>query len=258
MEKVVNEADYNLIISQSLESMKKEVSNARAMFNNRVDGLLVSLAYDTQNIDHFDPFIKRDIPLIFFDRIKEHQKCPAIYINNYQAAYEITAHLIEQGCTRIAHITGNQLRNVYSERSRGYRQALKDNNMTVDDELLLISDLSAKAGADVANVLLNMPERPDGVFVANDICAISCMQTVKRAGVKVPEDIAFAGFNNDPTGCVIEPNLTTIDYKGYEMGEVAARIMINHLVNNEDLQQTHSLILRSKLIIRESSQKKTN
>ena len=258
MEKVVNEADYNLIISQSLESMKKEASNARAMFNNRVDGLLVSLAYDTQNIDHFEPFIKREIPLIFFDRIHEHQKCPGIYINNYQAAYEITAHLIEQGCTRIAHITGNQLRNVYSERSRGYQQALKDNNIAIDDELLIISDLSAKAGTDAAEILLNMPQRPDGVFVANDICAISCMQAVKRAGVKIPGDIAFAGFNNDPTSCVIEPNLTTIDYKGYEMGEVAARIMINHLVNNDDLQETHSLILRSKLIIRESSQKKKN
>src|ERR1700739_124115 len=97
IEKVVNEANYNLFISQSLEAMKKEVSNAKAMFNNRVDGLLVSLAYDTENIEHFEPFIKRDIPVIFFDRVHEHKKCPSIYINNYQAGYDITTHLIEQG-----------------------------------------------------------------------------------------------------------------------------------------------------------------
>src|ERR1700759_3813297 len=102
IEKVLNEANYNLFISQSLESMKKEVSNARAMFNNRVDGMLVSLAYDTNNIDHFEPFLKRDVPVIFFDRIQEHKKCPGIYINNYQAAYEITTHLVEQGCKKIA------------------------------------------------------------------------------------------------------------------------------------------------------------
>jgi LacI family transcriptional regulator len=256
IEKVVNEANYNLFISQSLESMKKEVSNAKAMFNNRVDGLMVSLAYDTSDIAHFESFINRDIPLVFFDRIHEHEKCPSIYINNYKAAYDITSHLIEQGCKRIAHISGSQLRNVYAERTRGYQQALKDNNVPFDETLLIINDLSAKAGSEAASQLLNLQIRPDGVFVANDICAISCMQAMKKQGINIPGDIAFAGFNNDPTSCVIEPNLTTIDYKGYEMGETSARIMINHLVNNDDLQKTQSLILRSELIIRESSLKK--
>ena len=256
IEKVVNEANYNLFISQSLESMKKEVSNAKAMFNNRVDGLLVSLAYDTDNIDHFEPFLKRDIPVIFFDRVQEHKKCPSIYINNYQAAYDITSHLAEQGCKRIAHIGGNQLRNVYADRARGYKQALQDHGIAFDDELLIINDLSAKAGIEAAEKILNMPERPDGVFVANDICAIACMQTIKKVGVKIPADIAFGGFNNDPTSCVIEPNLTTIDYRGHEMGEVAAKIMVDHLMKGDDLQKTHSLILRSELIVRDSSIKK--
>ena len=125
IEKVVNDANYNLFISQSLETMKKEVSNAKAMFNNRVDGLLVSLAYDTDNIDHFEAFVSRGIPVIFFDRVQEHQQCPNIYIDNYKAAYNITSHLIEQGCRRIMHIAGSQLRNVYSERFNGYKKALE-------------------------------------------------------------------------------------------------------------------------------------
>jgi LacI family transcriptional regulator len=82
------------------------------------------------------------------------------------------------------------------------------------------------------------------------------MQALKKQGVKIPDDIAFAGFNNDPTACVIEPNLTTIDYKGYEMGEVAAKILIEYLDSDDKLKQTHSLILRSELVIRESSKKK--
>ena len=256
IEKVVNEANYNLFISQSLESMKKEVSNAKAMFNNRVDGLLVSLAYDTNDVAHFESFIRKDIPVVFFDRVYEHKKFPSIYIDNFKAAYDITSHLVEQGCKRIVHISGNQLRNVYAERFRGYKQALKDHNILFEDNLLIINDLSAKAGAEAADTILKMPELPDGVFVANDQCAISCMQELKKAGINIPADIAFAGFNNDPTSCVIEPNLTTIDYKGYEMGEVAAKIMINHLSKTDDLQQTHSLILRSEMIIRGSSLKK--
>jgi len=256
IEKVVNDANYNLFISQSLETMKKEVSNAKAMFNNRVDGLLVSLAYDTDNIDHFEAFVSRGIPVIFFDRVQEHQQCPNIYIDNYKAAYNITSHLIEQGCRRIMHIAGSQLRNVYSERFNGYKKALEDYKIPFENDLLIVNDLSAKAGTEAAAQIMQMTTKPDGVFVANDICAISCMQALKKEGIKIPEDIAFAGFNNDPTSCVIEPNLTTIDYRGYDMGEVAAKILIGHLDNNDDLQQTHSLILRSELIIRGSSLKR--
>ena len=256
IEKVVNESGYNLFISQSLETMEKEVSNAKAMFNNRVDGLLVSLAYNTDNIDHFEAFIKREIPVIFFDRVVEHEHCPSIFIDNYKAAYNITTHLIEQGCKRIMHISGNQLRNVYRDRFNGYKKALEDHQIAFDDDLLIVNDLSAQAGTEAAQQILQMAVRPDGVFVSNDLCAISCMQVLKSEGIKIPEDIAFAGFNNDPTSCVIEPNLTTIDYKGYEMGEVAAKVLIGHLDRNNDLQQTHSLILRSELIVRDSSRKK--
>jgi len=255
IEKVANEANYTLFISQSLESMQKEMSNARAMFNNRVDGLLVSLAYDTENIDHFEPFIKRDIPVVFFDRIFEHKKYPSIYIDNYRAAYDLTTHLIEQGCKRIVHISGNQLRNVYADRTKGYQQALQDNNIAFEDDLLIITDLSLKAAQEAADTILNMKDRPDAVFAANDFTAINSMLIIKKAGFKIPGDIAFAGFNNDLNTCVVEPNLTTIDYKGYEMGEITAKVMIDHLTNPGNLQNTHSLILRSELIIRESSLK---
>lgn len=253
IEKVVNDANYNLIISQSMETVKKEANNAQTMYHNRVDGLLVSLAYDTEQIDHFKPFIDRDIPLIFFDRVFEHSQCPNIVIDNYKAAYEITTHLIEQGCKRIVHIGGNQLRNVYADRLNGYKQALADHHLGYNDDLVIINNLSAQAGADVAHHILTQLKNIDGVFAANDASAIGCMQVLKKQGIRIPQDVAFAGFNNDPSACVIEPNLTTINYKGFEMGEMAAKLLINHLVNNQDLQLTHSMILRHELIVRESS-----
>ena len=256
VEKVVNEANYNLFISQSLETMQKEISNARAMFNNRVEGLLVSLAYTTNNIDHFEPFITKNIPVIFFDRVQEHTKCPSIFIDNYKAAYQLTTHLIEQGCKRILHIGGSQLRNVYDDRYNGYKKALEEHNLPFDDDLLIINDLSTQAGQDAGEIILNMKAKPDAVFAANDVCAVSCMQFLMDAGIRVPQDMAFAGFNNDPISRVIKPNLTTIDYRGFEMGELAAKLLIGHLTDNADLKQTHSLILRSELIVRDSSKRK--
>lgn len=257
MEKVANDANYNLIISQSLETMKKEISNAKTMYNNRVDGLLISLAYDTNNIEHLEAFINRNIPVIFFDRIYEHKTCPNIHIDNFKAAYELTTHLIEQGCKRIAHIGGSVLRNVYVDRYAGYKRALEDAKIPVYNDLLIVNDLSAADGRKAAEQFLKMKELPDAIFAANDACAISCLQTFKKAGIKVPEQVAFAGFNNDPASCIIEPNLTTVNYKGYEMGEVAAKVLINHLTNNDSFELTHSLILRHELLLRESSLKKS-
>ncbi len=256
IEKVANDANFNLIISQSLETMKKEITNCQTMLNNRVDGLLVSLAYDTVNIDHLETFVARNIPVIFFDRIYEHKSCPNIHINNFKAGYDVTDHLAKQGCKKIMHISAIGLHNVYEERYKGYREALKDNKLAFSDDMLIINNLSPQAGTEAAQQILQMKALPDGIFSANDACAINCIMELKKAGLNIPNDIAVAGFNNDPACLIIEPNLTTIDYKGYEMGEVSARLLINHLTSNDNIQLTHSLVLRHELIVRASSLKK--
>jgi LacI family transcriptional regulator len=255
MEKVANEAGYNLIISQSLEMMRKEAINASTMFNNRVDGLLVSLAYDTDNITHFEPFINKEIPLIFFDRVYDHTKCIGIVINNYQAAYDLTAHLIERGCKNLFHITGNLSRNVYADRLKGFQQALADNHLSFDSDKLIVNSLSSQEGTAAARKILHMPALPDGVFVANDTCAVSCMLELMENGIRIPEDIAFTGFNNDPIACVVKPNLTTIHYKGFDMGETAAQTLISYLNNTYSDTLTQTIVLPHELIIRQSSVK---
>jgi LacI family transcriptional regulator len=256
IESIANKEGYNLIISQSSESFDKEMASAKTMFNNRVDGVLVSLAYDTENLAHFDSFFKRHIPLIFFDRVVEDENSTNILIDNRKAAYEATTHLIKQGCKRIVHITATPKRNVYVDRLQGYKHALSDNNIAFREDYVIISNLSQEAGAIAAQEILQMNPLPDAVFVANDNCAVGCMLALKHAGIKIPEDIAFVGFNNDPVSKVIEPNLTTINYPGYEMGEVAARNLINHLNGKATIQSTNTIILRSELIIRDSSKKK--
>lgn len=253
MEKVANEAGYNLIISQSMESAQKEVTNAKTMFNSRIDGLLISLAYETENIDHLKPFFSKNIPLLFFDRVAEHKQCIGIVIDNIQAAYKATTHMIEQGCKNIIHITGNLNRNVYSDRLKGYKYALMDHNLPYNETFVIISKLSEEAGIEAAEQILKMNPLPDGLFVSNDTCAVSCIKTLKQGGVSIPQDMAVVGFNNDPISRVIEPNLTTVNYPAFEMGEVAVRNLINHLDGVSDILSTNTITLRSELIIRESS-----
>jgi LacI family transcriptional regulator len=255
VEEFANKEGYNLIISQSSEIASKEAENARTMFNNRVDGLLVSLAYDTTDLSHFERFLRKNIPIIFFDRVAEFGQSTSIVINNQKAAFDVTRHLINEGCRRIVHITAASAQNVYADRLQGYKQALQEAQIPFDESYVLRGNLSLEAGKKAAETILEMNPRPDAVFVANDNCAVGCMLTLKEAGVRIPEDMAVAGFNNDPVTQVIEPNLTTINYPGYEIGEAAARQLIQHLKSGQPVQTTNSIILRSELIVRASTQR---
>jgi LacI family transcriptional regulator len=255
IESVVNSEGYTLIISQSSESAQKEVASVKTMFNNRVDGLLVSLAYDTEDISHFDMFFKKNVPVIFFDRVMEHKNCTNILIDNRKAAYEATTNLIQQGCKRIVHVTATLKRNVYVDRLKGYKQALADYSIPFREDYVLINNLSQEAGIAAAAQIRAMDPLPDAVFVANDNCAVGCMIALKQAGLRIPRDIAFVGFNNDPVSTVVEPNLTTVNYPGYQMGEAAARNLINHLNGVSNISATNTILLRSELIVRDSSLK---
>jgi LacI family transcriptional regulator len=256
IEEVATEAGYDLLITHSSESTKKEVANARNLFQKRVDGLIASLSIDTVNLDHYKPFAEKGVPVIFFDRVEKNENYTSVIIDNYKSGYKATQHLVEQGCKKIVIVTSSLVRNVYSERFRGYKDALFDYGISFDENLVIINDLSEKAGITAATQMLAMRPMPDGAFVANDFVAAVCMRMLKENHVAIPEDIAIVGFNNDVVGKIVEPALTTINYAGKEMGEVAARTIIGHLKGESNIQQINTIIINSAIIVRESSLKK--
>ena len=256
VEKVTAEAGYDLIIAHSSESYNKEAANAKNLFHKRVDGLIASLSFDTKDLDHFKRFTEKGVPVIFFDRVEQNSDNTVVIIDNYKCGYQATKHLIEQGCKRIAHVTSPLKRNVYAERYRGYRDALFDNGIELDESLVVVNDLSEESAIESAKRIMRKKPLPDGVFITNDFVAAVCMRTFKEYGIAIPEDIAVVGFNNDAIGHLIEPALTTIDYPGKDVGEIAARNLINHLRGVSNLKQTNTIIVNSSLIVRRSSLKK--
>ena len=253
IEKITTEAGYDLIIGHSSETYRKEASNAHNLFHKRVDGLIASLAFDTKDMDHFDPFVQKGIPIVFFDRVEDFPYGTRVIIDNVKAGYEATAHLAAQGCRRIVHITANLGRNVYAGRLKGYQQALTDYGLTFDPDLLMVNDLSEAAAIRAARQVLNTNPRPDGVFATNDFFAAVFLQTLKEGGLRIPEDIAIVGFNNEAISRIIQPKLTTINYPGEEVGEQAARSLLDQLTGLSSARSTDTIIIRSELIIRDSS-----
>jgi LacI family transcriptional regulator len=176
-------------------------------------------------------------------------------IDNYKAAYDATQHLIDQGCKRIAAVTGSLSRNVYNDRLRGFKQALNDNSIPLYDELLIPSNLGDNSGELIVQELMKSKSMPDGIFTANDNSAVSTICELKKAGYRIPYDIAVVGFNDDPIAKVVEPNLTTVHYPGREMGEIAAASMIR-ILEGVKYENVNTIILNSELIVRQSSVRK--
>lgn len=253
IEKVTTAAGYDLIIAHSSENHEKEVANALNFFHKRVDGVLASLSFTTHNLDHFTPFGERGVPVVFFDRVEENHDSTHVIIDNHKCGYQATKHLIEQGCKRIVLVTASLQRNVYEQRHSGYMDALRDNGIPYNKHLVLIKDLSEQCGIDAAMEIMRMDPMPDGAFITNDFTAAVCMHTLKENGLKIPGDIAVVGFNNDAIGKIVHPKLSTINYPGTDMGEVAARNLIGYLDGASELHQTKTIIVRSELIVRESS-----
>lgn len=255
IEEVIAESDYIIIIAHSDEKWSRETANAHNLFHKRVDGLIASLANDTEDLLHYDAFVQKGTPVVFFDRVKTDGPGIKIVINNEQAGYDATMHLIEQGCKRIMHVTGNLTKNVYYDRLKGYQLALSQNHLPFEPDMLVVNDLSEKAGVEVALKILAMKNKPDGIFITRDSCAAFCMQRLKEGGVSFPRDIAVVGFNDDVISRMVEPKLTTVQYNGREMGKAAAKSLLEQLDDNSTCTSDYVKILRHKLIVRESSRK---
>lgn len=256
IEQAANKEGFNVIISQSHDSFESEVANARALYDSRVGGLVVSLAMETKNYDHFRQFLQNDVPVVFVDRVAEELNSDIVVIDNFNAGFTATSHLIEQGCLRIAHIGGAQHRNVYAEREKGYLAALKQNNIPIDEELIFHSNvLSPEEGLRCAKHLFDLPNPPDGIFSANDTAAVSIIQYAKQKGIAIPDDLAIIGFNNDPVSTIIDPALSTMSHPAVDMGIIAAQQVLKHR-DNRDVVKSESIVLKTELIVRASTLRK--
>ncbi|MBT9190151.1 LacI family DNA-binding transcriptional regulator [Zobellia russellii] len=254
IEKIANNFGYNLVISQSLESQEKEKLNAKTLFDSGVDALLVSLAYETDDYEHFTTYTDRKIPLLFFDRVCDLPNCPTISIDNEAAGYDATQHLIENGCQNIVHISGSLKRNVYAGRLEGYKKALYKNGLPVRPENIIESDLNIGQVKEFVARIKASEHGVDGIFVSNDTFAVNCIKELIKEGFRIPEDIKVIGFNNDPVSEVISPSLSTIEYPGYKMGILAGQSIISHLSGSINIQSADQILIKHKLIARESTQ----
>lgn len=257
IENTARKSGYNVLISQSNDKYENEINNASAMYDSRVSGLIVSLSMETVDYKHFQKFVDQGIPVVFVDRVPEGFNSYKVIIDNYTSGYMATKHLIEQGCKRIAHFAGAQHRNIYENRKKGYIDALKEYGLPVENDLIVhFKTLSSEEGKKATRKLLQMPNPPDGIFAANDTAAVSAIICAKSMGINVPEDLAIIGFNDDPVASIVDPPMSSVSHPATKMGEISARRILEHSNTNHDDSISEVTILKTEVVIRESSSKK--
>lgn len=248
---------YTVVICQSLESLVREESIVNTLLANRVDGVLISISMETKNYDHLKGLKQRNIPFVFFDRHCNIPGTSNVIINDFEAAFTATEHLIAKKSEIIAHFSGPQNLEIYKNRFKGYKAALQKHKLFFEEELVITSSLMENDGAENVKKLLNLPYKIDGIFCANDVVAIGAIQYLKSINIKIPEEIAIVGFSNETSSSVIEPALTTINQSGLEIGKTATHLLINKIkkVNNYNLQTNETIIVNTNLIERASSKR---
>ena len=253
IEAVANQAGFNVMLCQSNEDYRHEAKNIETLINAQVDGILVSLARTTHDFAPFEKVRKRDIPLVFFDRILDGLDVSAVVLDDEEGGYQATRHLLEQGHRRIAHFGGPQHLNIYKNRYLGYCRALREQGLAVETDIVVFNDMTLEDGIVGMRQLLALPQRPEALFSASDFSAVGGLQVLKEHRVRVPQDLAVVGFSNETFTSLTEPMLSSVDQRCEEMGQAAVRLLLDMVQDHTPHAAPRKIVLQPALLKRQSS-----
>jgi len=240
---------YRIMVAQSGEHYEREVQLCQSFYENKVCGVIVSQAKDTQKYDHFERLIRAGVPLVFYDRICTGVNASRVVVDDYTGAFNAVNHLIRTGCRRIAYYGSQMNLEIAKNRFNGYKDALLKHGLPFREELTRICDNRQDAEM-ITPDMFDGDSYPDAFFAVNDDTALGILYTVKRMGLRVPEDISICGFSNGVRAISCDPMLTTVEQQGFRVGEEAADILIRYVEGEIPQGKVEKRIVRTRLILR--------
>ena len=253
VEEELNPHGYHVIICQTHENETIENENIDTLLNAQVDGILISTS--NTKPDPFNRVLKKNIPLVFFDRKINMNGVSSVTINDFEGGYLATKHLIDQGCTRIAHFSGDRSIEIFKERFGGYKQALIDSGVEFNEDYVIQTKSNREEGIKATKKLLELNPPPDALFSASDFAALGAIQELKSHNITIPNEFSVVGFANEPFTKFMELTISTIDQSPLEMGKMAARVFLEQVNNSNNFKIEKKVVLVPELIIRKSSLK---
>lgn len=253
-----SKAGYHVIICPTREDAQEEKKHLKLLTKAQVAGLLVSLTSSTRDFSHFETVRTANLPLVFFDRAVADftgQRISSVLVDDYAGAYAVVAHLLAEGYRHIAHFSGPLHLGIYHQRYQGYRQALRDYGLPYCEELCYVAEPNQQTGTTGMQQMLQLPRRPDAVFSSSDSFTAGALLLLKERGLRIPEDVALAGFSNAGFTTLTEPPLTTVDQCSHQMGRLAVQQLLKILQPGTSSAPLAPILLSPKLLVRASSQR---
>jgi LacI family transcriptional regulator len=256
IEKVAEEKGYNVITCISNESLVKEVHALDMLSNGTIDGFILSISEEAQKLGefaHFKDIISGGTPIVMFDRVSDEVTCDKIVVDDFESATDATQHLIDLGCRKIALFSAIDNLSVGKLRAKGYYQALENNNIKADNNLIVLTDseedFNTKAEA------LFKSHKIDGVFAVDEHSSVSSIKFGLKNGYKIPENLSIIGFADGVWSRRMTPSLSTVSQHGPEIGEAAAKMLIEKLESKDDHYEFRTQVIKTELRERESTRK---
>ena len=255
IEKIADEKGYNVIMCISNESLEKEAHTLEMLSNGTIDGFILSVSEEAQKLheyNHFKEIINDGTPIVMFDRIAEGVDCDKVVVDDFDSALNSTQHLIDLGCKNIALFSSVDNLSVGKLRADGYLKALADNNIPVNENLIIRTDSEDDLKDKIENIFDN--NKIDGIFALEENDSVAALRIAIKKGFKVPEEISIIGFADGILASRrLSPSLTTVSQHGIEIGEVAAKLLIDRLESKEENLPYETVVIKTKLKEREST-----
>ncbi|TCI90394.1 LacI family DNA-binding transcriptional regulator [Tenacibaculum sp. M341] len=245
-----NKLNYKLIICLSNDVLSKEADSVSFLMNGSVDGVLISLAEETQNknnFDHFKSLGHRNFPLVMFDRVSEEIICDKITVNDFEATYDAVKYLVKTNCKNIAFLSTIANTSVGALRTKGYCKAIED-ELSASPNLINITDYNEFEGKLIKAL---QQHKIDALITADQLSAICAINIIQKKGLHVPNDIAVIGFTDGAIPKYTLPSLTTINQKPEEMGKLAFKTLMKRIHNND--KKIKNIVIETELVKRAST-----
>lgn len=256
MESVANSEGYNIIIGQSKDSSKKERLVVEDFSSRSVDGLIISLAAETTDYSLFEEINDHGTPIVFIDRIAEEMDTHKVVADNFTGGYEAVKHLAGNGYRKIALLANNKNLSITTERIKGCRKAFEELGLELNDKWV---QFCAAGGSDIKETeaaitnLLKLKGKPDALLTLSDTLSLRALRILREKKIKIPEDIALMGFSNYNNADLLHPSMSVIYQPTFEMGELAAKLLIHEITSKRPTSKFGKHVLSTKMISRKSS-----
>lgn len=252
IEDVANTCNYNIMLCNTDERPEKEIQYIQTLNEKKIDGLIIA---SSGGISDYSRLI-RGIPVVFIDRYtnqKNELKADYVLVKNAQGAYAAVSHLLQQGFGRIGMITGQSTTSTGAERLEGYKAALKDAGIRIDDRLIKIGDFLGQKSYRMAMELLTQTDC-DAIFSANNLILMEVLRAINDRGKKIPEELGIISFDDMEWMQCCRPRITAVRQPTYEIGETAMRLLLDRIAGADG--PGDKIVMDTQLIIRESSIRK--